>query len=153
MKLSLHAIKIVPFFIAGFALPALAQDEATNPQQLADRWTAAYNEHNPSALSQLYSENAYLMMHGSPTIKGRAGIGEFWAQDFTEENPITTLEVTHVMEGLDMVLVHGNYQVINRNNGIMLGQGRFAHIWMNENGDWYLDRDTWSEAFDPYTQR
>jgi len=115
-------------------------------QKLANDWTSAYNNHNTAGLSALYSESANLMMHGHPTITGRDAIGEYWAQDFKQENPITTLQVTHTLEGVDMILVHGNYQVINRNSGVMQGQGRFAHLWMREaGGEWKLDRDLWDQ--------
>lgn len=122
-------------------------------QALADRWTQAYNSHNPAGLSGLYAENANLMMHGSPTIKGRQAIGDFWVEDFKEGNPITTLRVTHEVRGVDMILVHGSYQVIDRNDGLLLGQGRFAHIWMLEGDDWMLDRDMWNQPFNPYPGR
>jgi len=132
---------------------ASAQNDV-DPQALADRWIQAYNSHDTSGLSSLYAEDAYLMMHGGPTYKGRRAIGEFWQQDFQESNPITTLAVTHSIDGVDMVLVHGNYQVLNRDTGLLLGQGRFAHIWMlNENGEWMLDRDLWNEPFEPYASR
>jgi len=33
-----------------------------------------------------------------------------------------------------------------RADGTVLGQGRYAHIWLlDENGNWELDRDLWSE--------
>src|SRR5690606_20088644 len=132
------------------SLPAQAQ-ERPDTQELADRWTLAYNAHNPAELAGLYAEDAQLMMHGAPTIVGRQAIGDFWVMDFTEENPITTLQVTHAREGVDMVLVHGNYQVINRNDGILQGQGRFAHLWrLEEGGEWLLDRDLWNEPFEAY---
>ena len=61
------------------------------------------------------------------------------------------LTVTHSLKGVDMLLVHGNYQVINRDNGIVFGMGHFAHIWnMNEGGDWRLDRDLWNEPLESY---
>lgn len=130
-----------------------AQD-APNAQELADQWIMAYNDHNTAALSNLYAEDATLMLHGGPTIRGRTAIAELWAEDFQEDNPITTLQVTHTLEGVDMILVHGNYQVINRNTGILLGQGRFAHTWMQgDNGEWMLDNDLWNEPFEPYANR
>ena len=150
-KVFFGQLAIAALLSAGFFAPHLTAQERQDHQQLADQWIMAYNEHNPSALSSLYTEDAQLMMHGSPTIKGQEAIGEFWAQDFTEDNPITTLRVTHAMEGVDMVLVHGDYQVINRNTGILLGQGRFAHLWnQDDDGEWRLDQDLWNEAFDAY---
>ena len=127
---------------------AAAGDEI---QALADRWTEAYNGHDRERLAALYAEDARLMMHGAPTIAGRADIGAFWAQDFQEGNPLTLLTVTHAVEGLDMALVHGNYEVVDRNDGSKVGLGRFAHIWVQEpGGEWRLDRDLWLERSEPF---
>jgi uncharacterized protein (TIGR02246 family) len=122
---------------------------STDVQQLANRWVEAYNEHDRAALEGLYSQNARLMMHGAPTIVGRRDIGDFWALDFTEGNPLTLLTVTHAVDGIDMVLVHGNYEVIDREDGTNLGLGRFAHIWLQDGDTWRLDRDLWQQRFVP----
>ena len=63
----------------------------TNIQVLADRWASAYNTHDRDALGALYTADARLMLHGSPTIAGRDSIEQFWAQDFTEGDPLTLL--------------------------------------------------------------
>jgi uncharacterized protein (TIGR02246 family) len=120
-------------------------------QALADRWVEAYNRHDRAALAGLYEPDAALMMHGAPTIDGQQEIGDFWAQDFGEGNPLTLLTVTHAVDGVDMVLVHGNYEVVDRDDGALLGLGRFAHIWyLGANGEWQLDRDLWVERSVPY---
>jgi len=135
----------------GLASVTLAAFAQVDVQELADRWTEAYNKHDRAALSAVYTQNANLMMHGAATIAGRGSIEEFWAGDFEEGDPLTLLAVTHSVEGSDMTLVHGDYQVINREDGGQLGAGRFAHIWTrNERGDWLLDRDMWNEPFEPY---
>jgi uncharacterized protein (TIGR02246 family) len=122
-----------------------------NVQELADRWAHAYNNHDRAALAAVYEENARLMMHGAPTIVGRSDIGAFWAQDFEAGNPLTLLTVTHAVDGLDMVLVHGNYEVVSREDGAKVGLGRFAHIWIQEDGgEWTLDRDLWLERSEPF---
>jgi uncharacterized protein (TIGR02246 family) len=119
-------------------------------QMLANRWVDAYNRHDRAALTSLYEPAAALMMHGAPTINGQRDIGAFWAQDFEEGNPLTLLTVTHAVNGVDMILVHGNYEVVSRDDGALLGQGRFAHIWfLNANGEWRLDRDLWVEQSGP----
>jgi uncharacterized protein (TIGR02246 family) len=127
-------------------------DTSTAVHELADRWTQAYNSHDRTALATVYDEDARLMMHGAPTIAGRRDIGEFWAQDFGAGNPLTLLTVTHAVDGLDTVLVHGNYEVVSREDGSKLGLGRFAHIWIDENGEWRLDRDLWLERSEPFIQ-
>ncbi|MGE0114485.1 MAG: SgcJ/EcaC family oxidoreductase [Steroidobacteraceae bacterium] len=118
-------------------------------QQLATRWADAYNAHDRAALGAIYTEDAHLMMHGEPTIKGRKNIEAFWADDFKEGNPLTLLTVTNAVEGIDMMLVHGNYQVIDRKDGRQMGFGRFAHIWnKDKNGQWHLDRDLWNQPYE-----
>jgi ketosteroid isomerase-like protein len=128
-------------------MPLLHAQQAPDPQELADQWTLAYNNHDRATLSSLYAVDANVMMHGSKTIKGQQAIGDMWAADFLDSNPITTLQVTSSEQGEDMVLVHGNYQVINRNDGLLLASGRFAHIYMlGSDGKWLLDRDLWLEG-------
>jgi len=128
---------------------ALTNGASNGVQTLADRWTQAYNEHDRAALASVYTEGARLMMHGAPTIVGRPDIGAFWAEDFKENNPLTLLAVTHALQGLDMVLVHGDYQVIDRDDGSRVGFGRFAHIWTRSDDEWRLDRDLWQKRSEP----
>ena len=118
-------------------------------QMLADRWTEAYNRHDAAALAAVYAPDARLMMHGAPTITGRDAIGEFWSEDFEEDNPLTLLAVTHAVFGTDMILVHGDYEVVDREEGARLGFGRFAHIWHDDgDGNWLLDRDLWVQRYE-----
>src|SRR5690606_5562337 len=97
-----------------------------------------------------YTEDAKLMMHGSATIAGRDSIEEFWASDFEDRDPLTLLSVTHAMNGVDMILVHGDYKVVSREDGRQLGFGRFGHLWKQDGGEWLLDRDLWNQPYEPY---
>lgn len=115
-------------------------------QQLADRWTNAYNANDVIKLGSVYSEDAHLYLHELPRIEGRDEIINFWSKDMHDGNPKTVLKVTHAVQGFDMNLVHGNYEVIDRKSGEKLGFGRFAHIWtQDEKGRWLLDRDLWNQ--------
>ncbi len=132
------------------ALGATAAHAESDVQQLADKWVKAYNAHDRNALEAVYAPDAKLMMHGAETIAGHKAIGDFWAKDFTVDDPLTILHVTHSVSGVDMILVHGDYQVVSRNDGHQLGFGRFAHIWMQaDNGEWRLDRDLWNQPYTP----
>jgi uncharacterized protein (TIGR02246 family) len=143
----------VAVFLASAALPAQAQVQGGQDEVirgLAQRWVEAYNLHDRAAIAALYAEDARVMLHGGASVMGRKQIEEFWAEDFTIRNPLTILTVTHSVTGVDMALVHGNYQVIQRETGAILGAGRFAHIWTRENGKWLIDRDLWLDRFEPY---
>lgn len=132
--------------------PAVSEQQAATPpseiqevQTLANRWTAAYNANDAVVLGALYAEDARLFLHGSPTVSGRQNIQNYWADDMKVDNPLTVLTVTNAVNGIDMKLVHGNYQVLNRITGVPLGHGRFAHIWTRSGDDqWLLDRDLWN---------
>ena len=131
------------------ALTAGVAASAQSVQELADRWTSAYNSHDEAALGALYTDSAQVYVHGQPSYVGRESIQAFWAGDMQVDNPLTVLTVTHAVDGVDMKLVHGDYQVIGRDTGVPLGGGRFAHIWLlGPDGEWYLDRDLWNQ---PYT--
>jgi ketosteroid isomerase-like protein len=132
--------------ISLFASPFVsAQNEV---QDLADEWSAAYNAFDGEALGNLYTVNAHLYEHGSPMRIGRDVIRAFWEHDFGIENPMTTLTVTHSVVGVDMMLVHGDYQVTDRKTKATLGEGRFAHIWHDVQGEWKLDQDLWNQPFE-----
>jgi uncharacterized protein (TIGR02246 family) len=128
---------------------ANAPAETQEVQQLANRWTEAYNANDAAALGALYTEDARLYLHGHPTVSARQRIQEYWAEDMKVDSPLTVLTVTHAVNGIDMKLVHGNYQVINRQTGAPLGHGRFAHIWTKAgDGAWQLDRDLWNQPYE-----
>ncbi len=147
------AVRLGRVFSCMLAAWALAAHAQSNVEELADRWAQAYNRHDRAALGALYTENARVMVHGSPTVAGRGSIEEFWAADFEEGNPLTLLNVTHSVTGTDMMLVHGDYRVISRDDGSQLGAGRFAHIWARDGTrEWRLDRDLWNQPFVPYDE-
>lgn len=112
--------------------------------ELANRWTAAYNQGNAEDIANLYSQGAELYIHKEGRFVGRGNIRTYWAGDLTRSNPMTVLTVTDSVVDDEMMLVHGNYQVLDRTTGVPLGAGRFAHIWVKgTNGLWALDRDVW----------
>jgi len=137
--------------LAGMVIVSAAAAHAEGEiETLAEEWVSAYNKHDKEALGNLYAEDAVLMMHGAPSIKGRTNIKIFWEGDFEVGSPLTLLKVTHSVVGIDMMLVHGDYEVIDRKDGALLGEGRFAHIWMvDEDGEWRLDRDLWNQPYSP----
>jgi uncharacterized protein (TIGR02246 family) len=146
----MHGLKIHCALAALIAAASGAAQAQTDVQPLANDWMQAYNRHDRQALGALYTDDARLMMHGSPTIAGRAAIEEFWADDFEIEDPLTLLTVTHSVAGSDMHLVHGDYRVVDRADGRQLGFGRFAHVWTRAGNGWRLDRDLWNQPFEPY---
>lgn len=139
--------------LLGGTSPAFAQPKAPSPeptvQDLAGRWTSAYNTRNVDAIAALYSPRAELYIHREGRFVGRGDIRTYWAKDFTIINPMTVLTVTDSVVDEEMMLVHGNYQVLDRTTGVPQTKGRFAHIWVRDAaGKWLLDRDLWNQPAD-----
>lgn len=148
MKTSTFVSAVLLTVFTNVAVPALAMEKSI-VSELADRWSRAYNANDIQGLREIYSENAHLYLHQEPRLEGRENIIDFWAQDMETGSPRTILNVTNFVEGFDMTLVHGNYQVVDRSTGAILGSGRFAHIWIqDEEGHWQLDRDLWNQPVD-----
>jgi len=138
--------KATPFLAAlALAVAGAASAQDVSIPELASRWTAAYNQGNAEALAALYSPNAEVYIHGDQRLIGRADIKAYWAKDMGIQAPMTVLTVTDTVVDTQMMLVHGNYQVLNRITGVQEGLGRFAHIWVRNSaaGPWMLDRDLW----------
>lgn len=124
--------------------PAIAE-ERPEVQDLANRWTASYNEADAKALAAMYASDAELYVHNDGRYVGKEAIEAYWLSDMDISNPITVLTVTDSVSDTEMILVHGNYQVLDRKTGVPLGMGRFAHIWVLEDEGWVLDRDVWMD--------
>lgn len=130
---------------------ATAQQGRPGPSQLildlANKWVEAYNTGDAKALAALYTEDATLFISGFPRSEGRDLIEEVWAADMGVGAPLTVLTVTDEVVGVDMRLVHGNYQVVNRDTGAAEGSGRFAHVWvLQKDGEtWLLYVDLWQD--------
>ena len=133
------------------AFSGLSAQTPADAQALADRWTTAYNDHDGEALAALYTEGAELLAYGREALSGREAIRSFWASDFGEGNPLTLLNVAHTVEGSDMMLVQGDYEVVDRDGGDPLVSGGFVQIWrLDDSGDWRIDRELWFDAMVPY---
>ncbi|MDG2087273.1 MAG: nuclear transport factor 2 family protein [Arenicellaceae bacterium] len=117
-------------------------------QDLADKWSAAYNAFDGEALGSLYTENAHLYEHGSPMRIGRDVIRAYWENDFGIESPLTILTVTQSVTGVDMMFVRGDYQVIDRGTENTLVEGKYAQIWHKVQGEWKVDQDLWNQPFE-----
>ena len=134
--------------LASSGVPAQSPVDA---QVLADLWTTAYNDHDGEALAALYTEGAELLAYGEQALTGREAIRSFWASDFGEGNPLTLLNVAQTVEGSDMVLFQGEYDVVDRDGGDPLVSGGFIQIWrLSDSGDWRIDRELWFDAMVPY---
>jgi ketosteroid isomerase-like protein len=119
--------------------PALQRDSEV-ADQLAARWTSAYNAADPAALGILYDEDAQVSTAGDGTFIGRPNIQAFWARDFGGGKPVSTLTVTDVYAAGDFTHLEGEYTVVD---GPRTTDGRYIQLWMRDGGDWRIHREMW----------
>ena len=96
-------------------------------------------------MAALYRDEAELSQHNAPTLVGRRNIRAFWKVDLAQGDRQALLTVTSTLDGTDMTLVHGTYQMLDRSSGAAMGFGLFAQIWRLDAGEWRIDRDIWSD--------
>ena len=76
-------IRIAALVLALLGEPALAQPFAT-PQEAVDRMMAATEAADATAMADLYTDDALLLIPGQPTVEGRARIAAQWRDAYAE---------------------------------------------------------------------
>lgn len=145
MKVMKHLYALsaaVGISLASAGLHAHSMDDA---QALTDMLADALNSSDAGAVAALYRDSAELSEHNAPTLMGRDSIRSYWKADLTRGNLLAVLTVTSTLDGTDMTLVHGTYQMFDRASGADMGSGHFAQIWKLDGGEWFIDRDIWSD--------
>ena len=129
----------------GLASAGLHAHSPSDAQALADLWAQAFNSHDVGAVAALYRDDAELSQHDALTLVGRDNIRAYWKTDLAHGKLLALLTVTSTLDGIDMTLVHGTYQLIARASGAAMGSGHFAQIWRLDGDEWRIDRGVWSD--------
>ena len=145
MKAMKHLYALAAAGAIGLASAGLHAHSSSDAQVLADLWAQAFNSHDAGAVAALYRDEAELSQHNAPTLVGRRNIRAFWKVDLVQGDRLALLTVTSTLDGTDMTLVHGTYQMLDRSSGAAMGSGHFAQIWRLDGGEWRIDRDIWSD--------
>lgn len=145
MKTLKHFCALAAVGAISLASAGLHAHSLADAQALADKLAQAFNSHDTVAVAALYREDAELSMHNAPTLVGSGNIRAYWKADFSRGNLLAVLTVTSTLDGTDMTLLHGSYQMLDRTSGADMGSGHFAQIWRLDGGEWLIDRDIWSD--------
>ena len=145
MKAMKHLHALAAAGAISLASTGLHAHSPDNAQALADFWAQAFNSNDARAVAALYRDDAELSEHNAPTLIGRDNIRSYWKADLVRGNLVTVLKVTSTLDGTDMTLVHGTYQMIDRASGAEMGSGHFAQTWRLDGGEWLIDRGVWSD--------
>ena len=113
---------------------AKAEIEAVNKE-----FTTFFAAKDSVGISNLYSKDAKLLMHGSPAVVGRQNIqSTFWG---FMNSDISNLDVStvEIWGTADLITEEGTYTVYSGEETI--GRGKYLVLWKKEDGKWHLFRD------------
>lgn len=135
----LSVLCVLPLLIAGCAnvpMQSGGVDEAMN------RFENAWNNHDATALAQVYTLDARLMPPDSPMITGRDAIGNYWKTRY--EGGLTHIKLSPVsteMQGN----VAADVRTFVATFKEQLVAGKAMYIWdRNPDGTWSMAAGIWN---------
>jgi uncharacterized protein (TIGR02246 family) len=109
-------------------------------ERLTTEWTKAYNAGDAKTLAALYADDAVTSTVQEGHFTGRAAIEQFWAADFGDAKPASTLTVTDAYLSGDLAHLEGDYKVADRS---VVTEGRYVQLWMRDGNAWRVHREMW----------
>ncbi|MBV8446371.1 MAG: nuclear transport factor 2 family protein [Hyphomicrobiales bacterium] len=129
--------------LLAFGAPAFAQDSA-HIQMLNDQFAAAFNKGDAAAIGAMYTEEAVVLPAGSPLVRGREAIQNFWKKgsEQLEGMRLTTIDVQPL--GNDAAREIGTFVLKTKGQSPQQVDGKYVVIWQKEGGNWKLSTDIWN---------
>jgi ketosteroid isomerase-like protein len=109
-------------------------------ERLTTAWTRAYNAGDTQALAALYADDAVTSTTQEGNFTGRSAIEQFWAADFGDGKPASTLTVTDAYLSGDLAHLEGEYSVSDKS---VVTKGRYVQLWMRDGNVWRVHREMW----------
>ncbi len=136
--------------IAGCVASTPASDSAADAAAVAavnDAWGKAYNAGDAAAIAALYSEDAAVNPPGSPQVRGRAALQEFFAKDTagTKAAGVTMNLNPQRDSGVsgDLAWESGSFTATDK-SGATVDSGKYVTVLNKTDGKWLIVRDTWN---------
>ncbi len=156
-------MKVTTYFFIIILLVGLTYVACTSPQQetldLTQvrqaieagnlKFEEAFRQGDPTAVANLYTEDAVLLPPNSDMISGKMGIEAFWKTVMemgVKDAVLTTVDVTG---SGDMVCEIGKYKLTIQPEGQEAVEdiGKYVVIWKQaEDGTWNLHIDIWNTS-------
>ena len=108
--------------------------------RLTTEWTSAYNAGDARALAALYADDAVTSTIQEGDFTGRTAIEQFWAADFGDGRPASTLTVRDAYLSGDLAHLEGEYKVSDRS---ATTEGHYVQLWMRDGNAWRVHRELW----------
>jgi uncharacterized protein (TIGR02246 family) len=129
--------------VAGCSGGSVALDSASRGaiEATVDRYVAASNEGNATALTELYAEDAVLLPPDHEPVHGREAIGEFWRQGTDTGLEVSTLRLE--VEG-DVAYLVGQYRLPPTEQEEADSGQYVLCLKRQKDGTWKLTADIWN---------
>ena len=112
------------------------------------RFSEAFSHRDPSALGQLYAEDAQVFPPGVPPVAGRSAIRELWKGALAMPVARIQFETVEVDANPATAWETGRYTMI-ATNGSTMDLGKYIVVWKRDGADWKIYRDMWSSNSQP----
>jgi uncharacterized protein (TIGR02246 family) len=155
-KLALLAVSFATLAACDKTSPS-AHDTGADEAAVRAAGTArdkAYNAGDGAAVAAFYAEDAVLNAPGTPALRGKAAISEYYAKDVpafataglaTVEPPTSDVGVSG-----DLAWQWGTYKITDK-SGATLDAGKYLTIFQRNDEKWMIIRDTWNSDAAPAT--
>ncbi len=143
MRKSIPFAILLTAFLAAFTAPVSAQNIEQEVSELAQKWQAAFNRADASALGAMYTDK--VLSHnadGSTSTVSKGDIEASFAKDFSEYTLQTEITLRSMLaQPGGKVKVSGTYA--NRGSHKKSGEaiaesGKYEHVVVQEGGVWKL---------------
>jgi ketosteroid isomerase-like protein len=108
--------------------------------RLTSSWTQAYNAGDAKALAALYADEAAITTMQEGTFTGQTAIEQFWAADFGDTKPSSSLTLTDAYLSGELAHLEGEYTVAEKG---AVTEGRYLQLWMRDGNAWRVHREMW----------
>jgi len=116
-----------------------------------DNFMAVFSHGNPTALAELYTEDAQLLPPNSDFVIGKEAIRAFWQGIIDMGIKAVKLEIIEVASHGDTAIEMSKYTLEDK-LGQALDRGKYIVVWKREGGQWKLHRDIFNSSMPAQTQ-
>jgi len=134
---------LIAALVAGIAMPALAQQDRSDPQamqiakQLGISWEQAYNASDSKKIGSFFAPDGVMILPtGAPPIIGPQAIEKALAERFKQTGPGITEKITYQgakMLAPDLIAAYGEVEFTGGKQPI---RGRFGDVLKQIGGEW-----------------
>ncbi len=141
MRAILFAIPLLLLGMTAEAASLKAEIDAAN-----QKWMAAFNKGDATAVAALYVDQATALPPGADMVKGRAAIEKLWAGAIQQGLKNASLQTVAVEQFGNAAREIGRFSLDapNAQKQITHVEGKYVVLWKRVHGSWMLDTDIWN---------